>query len=214
MYWRAENDRKNESVFDENEKTEDINQESQNDQTTSVEDADEMNNESQDNLQEENSEDTEADIDPKDEEIQQLKNNVQEEEEKYLRLYAEFENYKRRIQKENQTMKAYKAQDVLNDILPTIDNIERALQIEGEDEQFKSLQKGVEMVYESLLNALKNNGLEKIEAEGQQFDPNIHQAVVQDDNPDYESGQVTQELQTGYKLKERVLRPSMVKVNQ
>ena len=205
---------KNESVFDENEKTEDINQESQNDQTTSVEDADEMNNESQDNLQEENSEDTEADIDPKDEEIQQLKNNVQEEEEKYLRLYAEFENYKRRIQKENQTMKAYKAQDVLNDILPTIDNIERALQIEGEDEQFKSLQKGVEMVYESLLNALKNNGLEKIEAEGQQFDPNVHQAVVQDDNPDYESGQVTQELQTGYKLKERVLRPSMVKVNQ
>lgn len=205
---------KNESVFDENEKTEDINQESQNDQTTSVEDADEMNNESQDNLQEENSEDTEADIDPKDEEIQQLKNNVQEEEEKYLRLYAEFENYKRRIQKENQTMKAYKAQDVLNDILPTIDNIERALQIEGEDEQFKALQKGVEMVYESLLNALKNNGLEKIEAEGQQFDPNIHQAVVQDDNPDYESGQVTQELQTGYKLKERVLRPSMVKVNQ
>ena len=205
---------KNESVFDENEKTEDIIQESQNDQTTSVEDADEMNNESQDNLQEENSEDTEADIDPKDEEIQQLKNNVQEEEEKYLRLYAEFENYKRRIQKENQTMKAYKAQDVLNDILPTIDNIERALQIEGEDEQFKSLQKGVEMVYESLLNALKNNGLEKIEAEGQQFDPKIHQAVVQDDNPDYESGQVTQELQTGYKLKERVLRPSMVKVNQ
>ena len=205
---------KNESVFDENEKTEDINQETSKNQTTSVEDADEIANESQDNLQEENSEDTEADIDPKDEEIQQLKNNVQEEEEKYLRLYAEFENYKRRIQKENQTMKAYKAQDVLNDILPTIDNIERALQIEGEDEQFKSLQKGVEMVYESLLNALKNNGLEKIEAEGQQFDPNIHQAVVQDDNPDYESGQVTQELQTGYKLKERVLRPSMVKVNQ
>ena len=205
---------KNESVFDENEKTEDINQETSKNQTTSVEDADEIANESQDNLQEENSEDTEADIDPKDEEIQQLKNNVQEEEEKYLRLYAEFENYKRRIQKENQTMKAYKAQDVLNDILPTIDNIERALQIEGEDEQFKALQKGVEMVYESLLNALKNNGLEKIEAEGQQFDPNIHQAVVQDDNPDYESGQVTQELQTGYKLKERVLRPSMVKVNQ
>lgn len=205
---------KNESVFDENEKTEDINQETPNNQTTSVEDADEIANESQDNLQEENSEDIEADIDPKDEEIQQLKNNVQEEEEKYLRLYAEFENYKRRIQKENQTMKAYKAQNVLNDILPTIDNIERALQIEGEDEQFKSLQKGVEMVYESLLNALKNNGLEKIEAEGQQFDPNVHQAVVQDDNPDYESGQVTQELQTGYKLKERVLRPSMVKVNQ
>lgn len=205
---------KNESVFEENEKTEDMQQESSEGQITSVEDTEEMTDESQENLQEENSEETETEIDPKDEEIQQLKNNVQEQEEKYLRLYAEFENYKRRIQKENQTMKEYKAQDVLNDILPTIDNIERALQIEGEDEQFKSLQKGVDMVYESLLSALKNNGLEKIEAEGQQFDPNVHQAVVQDDNPDFESGEITQELQTGYKLKDRVLRPSMVKVNQ
>jgi len=128
---------KNESVFEENEKTEDMQQESSEDQITSVEDTEEMTDESQENLQEENSEETETEIDPKDEEIQQLKNNVQEQEEKYLRLYAEFENYKRRIQKENQTMKEYKAQDVLNDILPTIDNIERALQIEGEDEQFK-----------------------------------------------------------------------------
>ena len=159
-------------------------------------------------------EETEKTVEIPETELEQLKEKLNEEEEKYLRLYAEFENYKRRIQKENQTMKEYKAQDVLNDILPTIDNIERALQIEGEDEQFKSLQKGVDMVYESLLSALKNNGLEKIEAEGQQFDPNVHQAVVQDDNPDFESGEITQELQTGYKLKDRVLRPSMVKVNQ
>ncbi|UXV36393.1 nucleotide exchange factor GrpE [Staphylococcus simulans] len=147
-------------------------------------------------------------------EIQQLKDELKEQEEKYLRLYAEFENYKRRIQKENQTLKTYQAQSVLTDILPTIDNIERALQIEGEDESFKSLQKGVQMVYESLLRALEENGLEKIEALGQQFDPNFHQAVMQDSDDSYESGEVTQELQTGYKLKERVLRPSMVKVNQ
>jgi molecular chaperone GrpE len=70
------------------------------------------------------------------------------------------------------------------------------------------------MIHESLINALKENGLELIETEGHQFDPNIHQAVVQDDNPDFESGEITQELQKGYKLKERVLRPSMVKVNQ
>ena len=131
-----------------------------------------------------------------------------------MRLYAEFENYKRRIQKENETNRAYKAQSVLTDILPTIDNIERALQIEGNDESFKSLQKGVQMVHGSLLRALKDNGLEVIETEGQTFDPNVHQAVVQDDNPDYESGEITQELQKGYKLKDRVLRPSMVKVNQ
>ncbi|MHD0397574.1 nucleotide exchange factor GrpE [Staphylococcus simulans] len=147
-------------------------------------------------------------------EIQQLKDELKEQEEKYLRLYAEFENYKRRIQNENQTLKTYQAQSVLTDILPTIDNIERALQIEGDDESFKSLQKGVQMVYESLLRALEENGLEKIEALGQQFDPNFHQAVMQDNDDSYESGEVTQELQTGYKLKERVLRPSMVKVNQ
>lgn len=89
-----------------------------------------------------------------------------------------------------------------------------ALQIEGDDESFKSLQKGVQMVHESLLRALKDNGLEEIESEGQAFDPNFHQAVVQDDNPDFKSGDITQELQKGYKLKDRVLRPSMVKVNQ
>ncbi|PKI23328.1 nucleotide exchange factor GrpE [Staphylococcus succinus] len=206
---------KNESVFDQAAENEEVKDQSQTSENETVENADDTNNDKvKDNLQEDNTEEIESDADPKDEEIEQLKKDVQEKEEKYLRLYAEFENYKRRIQKENQTMKEYKAQDVLNDILPTIDNIERALQIDGEDEQFKSLKKGVEMVHESLINALKNNGLEKIETEGQQFDPNVHQAVVQDDNPDFESGEITQELQRGYKLKDRVLRPSMVKVNQ
>lgn len=146
--------------------------------------------------------------------IKELEKLANDNEEKYLRLYAEFENYTRRIQKENQINATYKAQGVLTDILPSIDNIERALQIEGDDESFKSLQKGVQMVHESLLRALKDNGLEEILAEGKEFDPNLHQAVVQDDNPDFKSGEVTQELQKGYKLKDRVLRPSMVKVNQ
>ena len=146
--------------------------------------------------------------------IKELEKLANDNEEKYLRLYAEFENYKRRIQKENQINATYKAQGVLTDILPSIDNIERALQIEGDDESFKSLQKGVQMVHESLRRALKDNGLEEILAEGKEFDPNLHQAVVQDDNPDFKSGEVTQELQKGYKLKDRVLRPSMVKVNQ
>lgn len=153
-------------------------------------------------------------VDPKDHEIERLQQLANDNEEKYLRLYAEFENYKRRIQNENKINKTYQAQGVLTDILPTIDNIERALQIEGDDDSFKSLQKGVQMVHESLLRALKDNGLEEIESEGQAFDPNVHQAVVQDDNPEYESGVITQELQKGYKLKDRVLRPSMVKVNQ
>ena len=153
-------------------------------------------------------------VDPKDEEIDSLKSQLEQEQEKYLRLYAEFENYKRRIQKENDTQRKYQSQNVLNDVLPALDNFERALQIEGDDESFNSLKKGVEMVYSSLVKALEDNGLEIINTEGEAFDPNYHQAVVQDDNPDFESGHITEELQKGYKLKDRVLRPSMVKVNQ
>ncbi|HGZ9937817.1 TPA: nucleotide exchange factor GrpE [Staphylococcus aureus] len=181
----------------------------------SVEQAEESKGHLQDEAIEETSdENVIEEIDPKDQKINELQQLADENEEKYLRLYAEFENYKRRIQKENEINKTYQAQRVLTDILPAIDNVERALQIEGDDETFKSLQKGVQMVHESLINALKDNGLEVIKTEGEAFDPNIHQAVVQDDNPDFESGEITQELQKGYKLKDRVLRPSMVKVNQ
>lgn len=181
----------------------------------SVEQAEESKGHLQDEAIEETSdENVIEEIDPKDQKINELQQLADENEEKYLRLYAEFENYKRRIQKENEINKTYQAQRVLTDILPAIDNIERALQIEGDDETFKSLQKGVQMVHESLINALKDNGLEVIKTEGEAFDPNIHQAVVQDDNPDFKSGEITQELQKGYKLKGRVLRPSMVKVNQ
>ncbi len=184
-----------------------------------IDDSVEQTEESKGHLQDEAIEETYdenviEEIDPKDQKINELQQLADENEEKYLRLYAEFENYKRRIQKENEINKTYQAQRVLTDILPAIDNIERALQIEGDDETFKSLQKGVQMVHESLINALKDNGLEVIKTEGEAFDPNIHQAVVQDDNPDFESGEITQELQKGYKLKDRVLRPSMVKVNQ
>ncbi|HEB2144769.1 TPA: nucleotide exchange factor GrpE [Staphylococcus aureus] len=184
-----------------------------------IDDSVEQTEESKGHLQDEAIEETSdenviEEIDPKDQKINELQQLADENEEKYLRLYAEFENYKRRIQKENEINKTYQAQRVLTDILPSIDNIERALQIEGDDETFKSLQKGVQMVHESLINALKDNGLEVIKTEGEAFDPNIHQAVVQDDNPDFESGEITQELQKGYKLKDRVLRPSMVKVNQ
>ena len=201
---------KDESVKNTTENTEE--NESTNEETSLVENAEPATVENDNSQDSEEIEETS--VDPKDEEIQQLQLKANENEEKYLRLYAEFENYKRRIQKENETNKKYQSQRVLTDILPTIDNIERALQIEGSDESFKSLQKGVQMVHESLLRALQENGLEEIESEGQEFDPNYHQAVVQDDNPDFKSGEITQELQKGYKLKDRVLRPSMVKVNQ
>lgn len=147
-------------------------------------------------------------------ELTETKQLLETAEEKYLRLYAEFENYKKRTRAELDTERTYRAQSVLRDILPAIDNIERALAQKGESEEFKSLHKGVEMVYESLLSSLKDNGLEVIEALDQPFDPNLHQAVMQEQDQNKASGIVLDELQKGYKLKERVLRPSMVKVNE
>ncbi|WP_276530773.1 nucleotide exchange factor GrpE [Macrococcoides canis] len=146
--------------------------------------------------------------------IAELESKLDQSEEKYLRLYADFENYKKRTRQELDTERTYRAQSVLRDILPAIDNIERALAQQGESDEFKSLHKGVEMVYDSLLHSLKENGLEVIEALDQPFDPNLHQAVMQDSDSSKDSGIVLEELQKGYKLKERVLRPSMVKVNE
>ncbi|WP_323704709.1 nucleotide exchange factor GrpE [Mammaliicoccus sp. Dog046] len=147
-------------------------------------------------------------------ELEQLKEKATQEEEKYLRLYAEFENYKRRMKQESDIIKNYQSQRVLTDVLPALDNMDRALKQEGDSEDFLTFKKGVQMVYDDLLRSLKDNGLEEIESYNQAFDPNIHQAVMQDNNPDFESGVVTEELQSGYKLKDRVLRPAMVKVNE
>lgn len=182
-----------------------------NDQTQSV-----ATEEVEANETEENVEEVEQDkvVEIPEAELEQLKQKANEEEEKYLRLYAEFENYKRRMKQEASIIKDYQAQRVLSDVLPALDNMDRALKQEGESEDFLTFKKGVDMVYNDLLKSLKDNGLEEIESYNQPFDPNVHQAVMQDNNPDFESGVVTEELQRGYKLKDRVLRPAMVKVNE
>ena len=182
-----------------------------NDQTQSV-----ATEEVEANETEENVEEVEQDkvVEIPEAELEQLKQKANEEEEKYLRLYAEFENYKRRMKQEASIIKDYQAQRVLTDVLPALDNMDRALKQEGESEDFLTFKKGVNMVYNDLLKSLKDNGLEEIESFNQPFDPNVHQAVMQDNNPDFESGVVTEELQRGYKLKDRVLRPAMVKVNE
>ncbi|MBM7577645.1 molecular chaperone GrpE [Jeotgalibacillus terrae] len=139
---------------------------------------------------------------------------AEEAEDKYLRLRAEFDNYRRRIQKENETLQKYRAQNVVTGILPALDNFERALNIETTNDESASLLKGMQMVHSSLLEALKAEGVEVIESVGQQFDPNLHQAVMQVSEEGTESNTVIEELQKGYKLKDRVIRPSMVKVNE
>lgn len=147
------------------------------------------------------------------EKVDKLEEELKQSEDKYLRLYAEFENFKRRKNKEVETNNVYKSQKVITEILPSLDNLERALQVESDNEEIKSLLKGVEMVYEGLLNVLKSEGVELIETENAQFDPNYHHAVMQDEDSEKESGAILDTFQKGYKLKDRVIRPAMVKVN-
>ena len=147
-------------------------------------------------------------------ELTLVKQQLEEEQDKAIRSRADFENYKRRVQIDKEADYKYRAQPLLSDILPVLDNFERALAVKTTTEEATSLVKGVEMVYRTLLDAVTKEGLEVIEAEGVAFDPNFHQAVMQEKDDSKESGIVLQELQKGYKLKDRILRPSMVKVNE
>ncbi|MFC1287325.1 nucleotide exchange factor GrpE [Bacillus paralicheniformis] len=146
--------------------------------------------------------------------LKELQERLEEKENKLLRVQADFENYKRRARLDLEAAEKYRSQRIISELLPALDNFERALQIDPDNEQTKSLLQGMEMVHRQILDALKNEGVEQIPSVGEQFDPNMHQAVMQVEDEAYESNAVVEELQKGYKLKDRVIRPSMVKVNQ
>jgi molecular chaperone GrpE len=152
-------------------------------------------------------------LDEKDEEINRLTEALNAEKAKYLKLLAEFENFKRRNKQEIDTNNKYRDQKFAEDLLPVLDNMERALSIEGDSEAFTSLKKGVEMVYNDFSNAFYSHDITEIKSVGEVFDPNFHQAVMTEPS-DEESGIVIEEFQKGYVLKDRVLRPSMVKVSE
>jgi molecular chaperone GrpE len=139
---------------------------------------------------------------------------LDEAENRYLRLQADFDNFRRRTRLDAEASQKYRAQAIVTDLLPVLDNFERAIQTQVDQEQAKSLLQGMEMVYRLLQEALKNEGVEPIEAVGKLFDPHLHQAVMQVETEDSESGMILEEFQKGYKLKDRVIRPSMVKVSQ
>ena len=147
-------------------------------------------------------------------EVEELEKKLQDEENRYLRLRADFDNFKRRTQTERESAAKYRSQSLLTDLLPVLDNFERALQVDATTEDCQSIKKGIEMVYRSLVEATAKEGLEVIETVDHPFDPNVHQAVMQEQDDSKEAGVVLQELQRGYKLKDRVLRPAMVKVNE
>ncbi|MBS2969756.1 nucleotide exchange factor GrpE [Metabacillus sp. KIGAM252] len=148
------------------------------------------------------------------EKIASLESKVDESESKLLRVQADFENFKRRARMDAESVQKYRAQNLISEILPALDNFERALKVEASDEQTKSLLQGMEMVHRQLVQALKSEGVEEIETVGKTFDPHLHQAVMQGEEEGFEPNTVIEEFQKGYKLKDRVIRPSMVKVSQ
>ncbi|MEW9123007.1 MAG: nucleotide exchange factor GrpE [Thermotaleaceae bacterium] len=139
---------------------------------------------------------------------------VEEANQKYLRLSADFQNYKRRVEKEKNEIYNFANEKLILALLPIIDNLERALDaaLEESDER-TGVAKGIEMTLQQFIDTLKNNGLEEIKAQGEIFDPNMHHAVMQEASEDYEANTILEVYQKGYSLNGKVIRPSMVKVS-
>lgn len=146
-------------------------------------------------------------------EVDKLKKQVEELKNEYARAYADTENLKKRLNAEAELTRKYRIQDFAKEILPVIDNLERALltEVNEADAGFK---KGVEMTYNQLIGALKNEGVEVIDCLNKPFDANYEQALMQEKKEGVESGIVIEVLQKGYTLKDRILRPAMVKVSE
>ena len=145
--------------------------------------------------------------DPKDEKIDELND-------KLKRSMAEFDNYRKRTDKEKSAMYEIGAKDVIEKILPVVDNFERGLATVPEESKEDPFVDGMNRIYKQLMTELENIGVKPIEAVGQEFDPNLHNAVMQVESDEYESGVVAQELQKGYTYHDMVVRHSMVGVVQ
>lgn len=136
----------------------------------------------------------------------------EQESERYMRLMAEFQNFKRRAAKEKSDIHAFANERLIGDLLPVMDNFERALETETED--IEGYAKGMQLIFEQMKTALEKAGLKEIEALGLDFDPNVHNAVMTDNTEEYENDKISKVLQKGYKLNDKVIRPSMVAVNK
>lgn len=160
---------------------------------------------------------TEADEEEEAEEVDpivELQEQLKEQEEKYMRLLAEFENFKRRSIQENQTRLKFAAQPLATEIIPGLDNLERALAQakDEENEQLLEFVKGIEMVQQNFYDALKKSKIERVDPKGEPFDPNHHEAVGIVQTDEVQPDHVAQVFQAGYTLHDRVIRPAMVQV--
>ena len=156
-----------------------------------------------------NNENVEKEVSTVEEPISELDKTKQELEEltdRYKRIMAEFENYKKRAQKDKETLYGRTLSDVIEIILPVLDNLENAAKAETQDASYKQ---GVEMVLKQFKDVLASRGVEEIKALGETFDPSIHEAVSSVDDPNVESQKIVQEYRKGYKFGSKVIRHSM-----
>lgn len=145
-------------------------------------------------------------------ELQKQKELTDEAHDKYKRLLAEFENARNRNEKESKRMYDIGAKEVLEKLLPVVDNFERALQMIPEEDKERGFEQGVDKIYRQLMVALEEIGVAPMNAEGTEFNPDLHNAVMHVEDEAFGENVVTEELQKGYMYKEEVLRHSMVKV--
>ncbi len=146
-------------------------------------------------------------IDSKDKELQEAKDSLQ-------RLQADFNNYRRRVDKEKSDISLFANEKIITELLPVMDNMQRAIDSSADDEKESGIYKGVELVLKQLVDTLKKFGVEEIQTDECDFDPNYHYAVLQDEIEGVEPNKVVDVLQRGYKFTNKVIRPAMVKVSK
>ena len=163
-------------------------------------------------VSEEKKEEVKEEKDPKDLEIEKLKADLDKLKNDYTRVFADTENLKKRLEAEALTNKKYRIQSFALEMLPVIDNLERALASKEDKED--AFYKGVEMIYKQLITSLKNEGLSEIECLDKEFDPNFMQSIMVEKKEDTKPNMVIEVLQKGYMLKDRVLRAALVKISE
>jgi molecular chaperone GrpE len=139
---------------------------------------------------------------------------AEENHQRYLRAQADLDNFRRRTRLEKEESAKYASIKLLEQLLPVVDNFERALAASQTNADFDSLAKGIDMVFRQISQVLEQEGLKPIQAVGEPFNPEFHQAIMQVESEEYEEGIVVEEVQKGYFIKDKVLRPAMVKVSQ
>lgn len=155
----------------------------------------------------------EAEVENLKKQLHEAEETVNELKDRMLRVQADFENFRKRTQREKLGISQNAREDVIEKLLPVLDNLDLAID-HSSTENMEAFKKGVELVQKQLIDTLGSEGLEMIPTDGTVFDPNIHHGVAVENNPDIEDQHITETFQKGYSLKGKVLRPAMVKVNQ